>query len=95
MEGRELPPHGGVGKAELDVPLHPPQQGVVVIAEEVRDHHHPSLEAVQLLHQAIPVLVDRGRARFIETDPLGEKAVGLVEEQHRPVMGRPPVRRPA
>jgi hypothetical protein len=27
MESQQLPPHGSVGKAELDVPLHAPQQG--------------------------------------------------------------------
>jgi hypothetical protein len=89
MEGQQLPPHGSVGKAELDVALNPPQQGLVVIAEKVRGHHHHSLEAVQLLHQAIPVLVNRGHARFIETDSLGKKAGGLVEEENRTVMSGP------
>ena len=89
MEGEQLPPHGEVGEAELDVALHPPEQGLVVVAEQVRGHDHHALEAVEFLHQDVAVLVDRRGAGFVEADPLGEQAVGLVEEQDRAVMGRP------
>ena len=89
MESEQVPAHGGIGKAELNVALHAPEQSHVVVAEQVRGHDHHALEAVEFLHQDVSVLVDRGRARFIEADPLGEKAVGLVEKEDRPVMGRP------
>lgn len=42
-------------KTDFDGPLHPSQQSLVIIAEEVRGHHHHTLEAVQPLHQHVAV----------------------------------------
>ena len=89
MEGEQLPPHGSVGKAELDVTLDAAQQGLVVTAEQVRGHDHHAIEAVEFLHQGVAVLVDRGGAGFIKAHPFGKQAVGLVEKENRAVMGRP------
>ena len=87
MKGEQLPPHGEVGEAELDVPLHSPEQRLVVVAEQVRGQDHHALEAVEFLHQGVAVLVDRRGAGFTEAEPPGEQAVGLVEEQGGAVMG--------
>ena len=53
-------------------------------AEEVRGQIHHALEAVQLLHQGVSILVDGHGAGFVDADPLGEQAVGLVETEDRP-----------
>ncbi len=71
MKGEELPAHGSVWKAELDVSLDTAKQRGIVVFKQVRRDDHHAVKAIQLLHQAVAVLVDAGGARFAGGDTLG------------------------
>ena len=46
MEGEELPAHGGIWNAELDVALDATEQGGVVVLKQVSGHNHHAIESV-------------------------------------------------
>lgn len=58
---KQLVPHGEFRQAALYVPLQPLEQGVVVVAEKVRDNDQHVLKAVELLHQRVAVVGGDGR----------------------------------
>jgi hypothetical protein len=60
MKSEQLPSHGGVWKTEFDVTLDAAQQRGIVVFKQVRGHDHHTIEPVELLHQAVAVLVDAG-----------------------------------
>jgi hypothetical protein len=64
MKGEDISAHGGVWKAEFDMPLDAAQQRWVVVLEQVRGHDHHAIKPVQFLHQAIAVLVDARGSGF-------------------------------
>ena len=73
MEGEQLPTHGSVGEAELDVALHPAQQGLVVTEFDSQvESVLPGHEAEQALEGH---LLDRLRSGPVElpgdVKPLG------------------------
>ena len=66
-------------KAEADAA----QERGVVVAEQVRGDDDHAVEAVEFLHEHVPVLIDRGRAAFADGDAAGEERIGFVEEEDR------------
>lgn len=58
MKGEQIPAHGCVWNAELDVALNAAQQCGVVVLEQVCGHDHHAIESVEFLHHVIAVLTD-------------------------------------
>ena len=64
MKSKQLPSHGRVRKLEMNVPLDATEQRRVIVLEQVGGYDHHAIEAIHLLHEDVPILVDRRGARF-------------------------------